>query len=579
MMWGLVLLIPGVVGLTGPLLSEETLARRTLTRFMKNHSDHAMCWERHGVDGFFSMIDTHNHFRPFSGPSVPFLTYLDWMINHGILFSTMFGIGQKIVKTNTGDPECCYYLHCPNLNYTVVPTTDNDVANAQDYTTKYKGNPSLEEKVHLTLSLTFPNLQQPKQLNNNLNRLQNQFPNIFKWAGEINVFKHALASNGFFEQDRVTEKMIEEGKFDRLFETFSAKRWPTTLHCDLGCDNYNSVPVNIDPRNRISGCEVTPDVLRQARAKTEWWRSMLGPYYYSFFNKQNVPRESFSKVQHLGVWDALLTRYKDLQVVWAHLGLSKELHGLHPYIHTHVLRTLFNRHPNLHADVSWDVLAKQNLMNHESGRTASHLSHEEHTDFNADTEFLVNSSDIDAMRQDLHDTWQVHEDLVRRSGSISGPSHSMAVYLELFHEFPDRFLTGTDFVASYGPKADYPGTLNKNGCVKDVPNHARQLTDTSSINMFFQDEAFRKIVLGENFFRLTGLSDIYAAPPVCGDSVLPLEAIIGIGVGVGLLFLLIIIILLSIYFCRRDEGGAGSGGGAAFTRVTDGDNPSATTNV
>ena len=28
----------------------------------------------------------------------------------------------------------------------------------------------------------------------------------------------------------------------------------------------------------------------------------------------------------------------------------------------------------------------------------------------------------------------------------------MAVYLELFHEFPDRFLTGTDFVASFGKK-------------------------------------------------------------------------------------------------------------------------------
>ena len=65
----------------------------------------------------------------------------------------------------------------------------------------------------------------------------------------------------------------------------------------------------------------------------------------------------------------------------------------------------------------------------------------------------------------------------------------------------------------------YPGSKNKNGCVKDIPNHARQLTDTSSLNMFFNDDVFKKIVLGENYFRITGMSDEYAAPPVCGDSV------------------------------------------------------------
>ena len=31
---------------SGTLLSEETLARRSLTRFQKNHSDHTACWER-----------------------------------------------------------------------------------------------------------------------------------------------------------------------------------------------------------------------------------------------------------------------------------------------------------------------------------------------------------------------------------------------------------------------------------------------------------------------------------------------------------------------------------------------------
>ena len=37
-------------------------------------------------------------FRPFGGPSVPFFEYLQWMIDHGLLFSTMFGIGQLLEK-------------------------------------------------------------------------------------------------------------------------------------------------------------------------------------------------------------------------------------------------------------------------------------------------------------------------------------------------------------------------------------------------------------------------------------------------------------------------------------------------
>ena len=47
----------------GDLLKEETIARRRLTRFQVGHPDNQMCWERHGVDGFYSPINAHNHFR------------------------------------------------------------------------------------------------------------------------------------------------------------------------------------------------------------------------------------------------------------------------------------------------------------------------------------------------------------------------------------------------------------------------------------------------------------------------------------------------------------------------------------
>ena len=74
-----------------------------------------------------------------------------------------------------------------------------------------------------------------------------------------------------------------------------------------------------------------------------------------------------------------------------------------------------------------------------------------------------------------------------------------------------------------GNPSEYPGLrkykATPTGCMKDEANHARQVTDTSSINIFLDDESFRKIVLGENYFKLTGMDDVYAAPYVCGQEV------------------------------------------------------------
>ena len=47
----------------GDLLTKETIARRRLARFKVGDPENLQCWERHGVDGFLSVIDAHNHFR------------------------------------------------------------------------------------------------------------------------------------------------------------------------------------------------------------------------------------------------------------------------------------------------------------------------------------------------------------------------------------------------------------------------------------------------------------------------------------------------------------------------------------
>ena len=41
---------------------------------------------------------------------------------------------------------------------------------------------------------------------------------VFGWAGEINVFKHALAANGFFANgERVSEARVARGDLDGFF--------------------------------------------------------------------------------------------------------------------------------------------------------------------------------------------------------------------------------------------------------------------------------------------------------------------------------------------------------------------------
>ena len=137
------------------------------------------------------------------------------------------------------DPDCCYYLHCPTFNYPVVPNPMNDRENAKNYV-KYKNNPNQTSKIHLTLSATSPNLQHPVDIMRfmtNLDNLTRDFPENFKWAGEMNVMKHALVGNGFFKEDtspRLTKKFIQDGNLDLFFKDMESKGWPVTLHNDLG---------------------------------------------------------------------------------------------------------------------------------------------------------------------------------------------------------------------------------------------------------------------------------------------------------------------------------------------------------
>ena len=126
------------------------------------------------------------------------------------------------------------------------------------------------------------------------------------------------------------------------------------------------------------------------------------------------------------------------------------------------------------------------------------------------------------VRKKFHEEWEQIKSTVHTTGSkekLTGPTHAFVIYLLLIEKFPERFITGTDFVASMADGNNYPGLeqFNKSpfGCLKNEAIYNRQVTDTSAINLFFSDNAFRKIVLGENYFKLTGLDSEFVAPDMC----------------------------------------------------------------
>jgi len=572
-----------------PIFSEDQLAKRSLKRFTISHEDHSNCWNRSfEADGYISPIDTHNHFRPFGGPPVPFPTYLQWMRDHGILFSTMFGIGQLLKNKNPDAKECCYYMHCPTEDYKAVPDPTNDILNAQDYR-QYKTNQTQMDMVHLTLSATYPNLQEPEDIMKILDeQLEAEYPDSFSWAGEINVFKHALSANGFFSKwRRVDVARVKSGVYDNFMNRMKEKGWPVTLHCDLGCDKTVVSPTtNWDTLSHaytIINNDCEPPQNEKDDAKKEenivFWKNILkrgdASHYNAFFNQDHSPKPTYRKIQHLQVWDAILSRYRETTIVWAHIGLSMELRTLHPQVHSDIMANLFDKYPKLRADVSWDILAKLLLMNFNSKDKAENYDHT-HEDLDKETAaFIFNQTHIRNMRQNLHDVeWLDHKEHMHRTSTkadhncktgICGPTHAMALYLDILEKYSDRFITGTDYVASFGSKEKFPGEKScssgscPSGCMKDVTNHARQVTDTSSINIFLSDKAFRKIVLGENFFKMTGLSSKFAPPHICGaqeEDVVASETVLLIAIFLGI-FVVLILVVLGVFWFRKNKRTSG----------------------
>jgi predicted TIM-barrel fold metal-dependent hydrolase len=194
--------------------------------------------------------------------------------------------------------------------------------------------------------------------------------------GEVNLIKQALLNN--FHEPAVIEDI---SKWKDFMEELKKRNIPINIHSDLGNNNSNT--------------------------------------------------------KFLYLMEEVLKKYPENKIVWAHMGLSKELSNMKPENHIKIMKRLLDNHPKLMLDITWRVLEDNYFKNH------------------------------------------------RR------------IYTRFFNDYSERILPGTDFVAS----------SNKN-----FESYKTDLEVTSQIHKYLSDEAFRNIVLGNNYFKLLGLD--YEAPEI-----------------------------------------------------------------
>lgn len=218
----------------------------------------------------------------------------DYWRETGVRFVNLYGIGQILPV----DSPCTYYLDC--LGTPVLPSMKNDVENAQDVAQ------TTIEGVHLTLSMTFPDLANPAGILDQMHQLEAAYPGKFTWMGEVNLIKQALFYND--AQPAALDDIVSWWPF---MNELRRRDMPIAIHSDLGND--------AEP------------------------------------------------LKFLYLMEAALALYPDNKIVWQHMGLSGELTTMDPALHIDTLRRLMDQYPKLYLDISWRIL-EDSYFSHESIR-------------------------------------------------------------------------------------------------------------------------------------------------------------------------------------------------------------------
>ena len=244
--------------------------------------DGSACYDR-SAQAQTAVVDTHLHFRPFGGPAVPFEEVVQYLEATGVLFANVYGIGQMLPPSS----PCTYYLDCPGTP--VMPTLRNDFVNAANAVTK------TPEGLHLTLSMTFPDLADPDSVLEGMELLDDEYPGLFRWMGEVNLVKQAVFANG---RGPVPAEAIDG--WAGFMAVLRERGIPLAIHADLGSDD--------------------------------------------------------EPTRYLPLMEEVLVSHPENAIVWVHMGLSRELTGMDPARHVALMTSMLERHPNLMLDITWRVI-------------------------------------------------------------------------------------------------------------------------------------------------------------------------------------------------------------------------------
>ena len=323
------LLVSSALGLAG-CVSQPTLEMFQI--------DDPPCYDR-SVQPQTAVLDTHLHFRPFGGPAVPFAEMLSYLEETGVLFANIYGIGQMLPAAGS----CTYYLDCPGTP--VTPTLRNDFVNAANYIT------NATPGVHLTLSMTFPDLSEPESILPGMQLLEEEYPGAFTWMGEVNLVKQAVFGNG-----REPVPMATLTEWAAFMEVLRERDIPLAIRADLGNDE--------DP------------------------------------------------TRYLPLMREVLRLYPDNAIVWVHMGLSRELVNMDAGEHIRTLTSLLDSYPKLMLDIAWRVIDDAYFSNLDKRALYVRFLNDYSERILPGTDFLASrDKDIAVYRTELRVTSQILRDL------------------------------------------------------------------------------------------------------------------------------------------------------------------------
>ena len=230
-----------------------------------------------------SSVDLHVHPKFYYGKSISYPELMAYFKRAGIKFALLYGIGQTV----TFDTACIENNSCHRI--IVKPSLLNDVRNSEDY----KAFP--QDDIHIGLSMSFPNLSEPEKVAQQISYLDEHYPGLFQWMGEVNLLKtNALASG------HKPATLSSIAQWQGFMEVLQKRNIPMAIHSDLG--------------------------------------------------------DIASPEKHAYLMRAVLKRYPNNKIVWMHMGVSPEALPINVEKHIELMTRLLAEHDNLFLDVSWATL-------------------------------------------------------------------------------------------------------------------------------------------------------------------------------------------------------------------------------